>query len=185
MRWGCSCIPTRLASCTARTARGVVRTSTPRSRSWGTGSACGRSGRGTGILLRLQPGRQQRGRQAHGPGDPLLAAAPAQWMEPRRNSHGRSTGPCKGGSTTTGGSTVGVASPASAGINDYLVRWACRKYKRSPPGNGSARREWLAETRKTISPSCSLTGGSVTSGWLDDGSRVNREVYAGSERAGG
>jgi len=45
---GCNCTPTRPASCTAGTARGVARTNTPRSRSWGMGFACGRSGRSRG-----------------------------------------------------------------------------------------------------------------------------------------
>lgn len=44
-----SCIRTRLASCTARTGTGVARLSTPRSRSWGTGFACGGFGRSAGI----------------------------------------------------------------------------------------------------------------------------------------
>ncbi len=43
---GCSCIPARPALSTARAGAGAARTSTPPSRSWGTGSGSARSGRG-------------------------------------------------------------------------------------------------------------------------------------------
>src|SRR5262249_2391328 len=44
-------------------------------------------------ILQLQSGRERRGRQTHPGADPLLAAAPAQWIDPggprARRQHGR------------------------------------------------------------------------------------------------
>ena len=79
----CSCIRKRPASSTARTGPGVAAMSTRRSRSWGMGFAHGWSRRGRGSISSASTRPSATTRQTHPGADPLLATAPAQWIDPQ------------------------------------------------------------------------------------------------------
>jgi hypothetical protein len=114
---GCRLHPDRTGSCTARTASGGARTSTPGSPSLATRFGRAGSGPEPGSSLRVQSGRVRRGRQTHAvrsdPGGCTCAAARAS-----ATSHERSTRSCGDGSATTGGSTSLSWSTSSRGSTD-------------------------------------------------------------------
>ena len=69
--------------------------------------------------------------------------------------------------------------PSLNRINDYLVRWVVQKYKRYR-GKRKRAREALRKDEKALpAPLRPLEARqAMTAERLDDGSRVNREVYA-------
>ena len=73
--------------------------------------------------------------------DQALAAALVERADPRRPRARRSTRSCEAGSTTTAASTGRELVQTLRRINEYLVRWAMRKYKRlrsTPQGRGGS-----------------------------------------------
>jgi retron-type reverse transcriptase len=129
---GCNCIPIRPASSTARTEPGAAPTSTPRSRSWGTGFAHGWLRRGPGSTFSVSarpsvttpPNVCGRG---FAPGG-CTCAVDGPW----RSSRATSTPSCAGGSTTTGGSAARSCMPASTAS---MITW-CGGSCRNTSGTG-------------------------------------------------
>ena len=97
---------------------------------------------------------------------------------PLRTSHGRQTRSCEDGSTTTGSFYPTELAKSLRRIDEYLVRWAMRKYKRlqRPPQAGLGVLGGRGSTRTRAL--CSLASGThPTTGWWEpyDG-RLSRTV---------
>jgi len=127
---GCGCIPTRHESCTARTVRGVPRTSTP-------------SSTYLGLTFRQRKARTRNGRQFNSFLPAIsknalkkISAEVQSWRLYNRTGQdlidvARDINPIVRGWMQYYGKFLPVEDvSALSRINAYLMRWICRKYKR-------------------------------------------------------